>query len=234
MITYNTYAEAKIAHQGSEIVTTGPNWKHKNKNLVGKFSPFTDSPDGAFSHIIGDESWIICKPVDYLMSLDDFFEAGHKFVDGDYYIALNGDVEIVGRDFKSDKINIRHGFDGKMFVLSAKALDDRAVEDFYDPEFERVEWKNGDDCIYMGNTDTICKFASIHPNNPKCAIVWEGDGDINLSCVAIDCLSKPETPEQKKEREHAVYNMCSSLDNHTEDAKCWAGRFYVAGYRKPE
>lgn len=64
-----------------------------------------------------------------------------------------------------------------------------------------IEWKNGEECIYTGQPELKCKFVAIHPNNSKCAIIWEGGGDINLSCVAIDCLLKPETPEQKAERE---------------------------------
>ena len=55
-----------------------------------------------------------------------------------------------------------------------------------------------------------------------------------LSAKALE--EKPETPEQKKERERemAIYDMCSSVDNHAEEARFWAERFYDAGYRKPE
>jgi len=43
-----------------------------------------------------------------------------------------------------------------------------------------------------------------------------------------------ETPEQKAERErqYAVYDMCSDLDNHTDDARFWCEQLYDAGYRK--
>lgn len=43
-----------------------------------------------------------------------------------------------------------------------------------------------------------------------------------------------ETPEQKAERErqYAVYDMCSDLDNHTDDARFWCEKLYDAGYRK--
>ena len=65
MTTYNTYQEAKLDNPDKDIVTTGKNWKFRNKTLVGKFSPLIGSPEGACSHIIADESWVICNPADH-------------------------------------------------------------------------------------------------------------------------------------------------------------------------
>ena len=85
-----------------------------------------------------------------------------------------------------------------------------------------IKWKNGDECVYNGRQNLKCKFVAIHPGNKQCAIIWEGGGDINLSCVSIDCLSKPETPEQKAERERlsAAYDLyCARCDAVKWDCK---------------
>ena len=64
-----------------------------------------------------------------------------------------------------------------------------------------VEWKNGDECHYHSTPNVPSKFVAMHPNNPKAAIIWEGGGDCNLACVAIECLRKPESPQEKADRE---------------------------------
>ncbi len=156
------------------------------------------------------------------MSLEAFFEAGHKFVVGDIYLNKNGIVKIVGKDIGDVYANIRTEFDSVCFVLSAKALEDNA---------EQVEWKNGDECVFEGRD---CVFVHSNPV-AESAIIVDAKGVPAMS-VPFDMLSKPETPEQKKERERemAIYDMCSAVDNHAEEARFWAERFYDAGYRKPE
>ena len=108
----------------------------------------------------------------------------------------------------------------------------------------KQEWNNGDECVYNGRPNLKCKFVAIHPGNKQCAIIWEGGGDINLSCVSIDCLSKPETPEQKAERERleAIDSMFTELNLDEErelneddrESIYWKSCevAYDAGYRK--
>lgn len=45
---------------------------------------------------------------------------------------------------------------------------------------------------------------------------------------------KPETEAERVEREraNAIYDMCASADNFTEESNFWAGKFYDLGYRK--
>jgi len=73
---YDTYQEAKAAHPDCDaIVTTGKNWKHKDKSEVGKFQAawlrfgeYMTHPgkrDDDESFIIDDESFVICNPSDY-------------------------------------------------------------------------------------------------------------------------------------------------------------------------
>lgn len=45
---------------------------------------------------------------------------------------------------------------------------------------------------------------------------------------------KPESEAERVERErvNAIYDMCASVDNFTEESNFWAGKFYDAGYKK--
>lgn len=111
-----------------------------------------------------------------------------------------------------------------------------------------TEWKNGDECVYTGQPEIKCKFVAIHPNNSLCAIIWEGGGDVNLSCVAIDCIAKPETEAERNERErleaaYGLYCIYQSADNikacsfdsfkeSSVMAKKWISIVDETGYRK--
>lgn len=106
------------------------------------------------------------------------------------------------------------------------------------------EWKNGDECHYHSTPNVPSKFVAIHPNNPKAAIIWEGGGDCNLACVAIECLRKPESPQEKakREREEAINMMVEDfLSCDVESLSEINGKvakvclaLYDAGYRKGE
>lgn len=114
MTTYKSYAECKIAHPDSEIVTTGNNWSgHYSDQKVGTF-------EKQGSHIIRENAWVICNPADHCSSLEDYFDAGFELVRGDWVIILNGIADKVrsvsamnGRDFN----------DGKRYILSVAALN---------------------------------------------------------------------------------------------------------------
>lgn len=68
-MNYKTYAEAKIANPGSEIVTTGKRWAG-GKDLLGTFEAVIAVAIGR--HIIDDKSWVICNPADYCSSVKEF------------------------------------------------------------------------------------------------------------------------------------------------------------------
>jgi len=121
MTIYDTYAECKKNHPEKDVLTTGKKWDG-NSRWVGKFLP----NDG--SRIIDEESWIFCNPADYLTSLEEFFDDGYKFVDGDVYINEDGFVDIVGDEYDIDYVNTRTEVDFTCFVLSAKALEESKTE----------------------------------------------------------------------------------------------------------
>ncbi|AUR99384.1 hypothetical protein NVP1265O_05 [Vibrio phage 1.265.O._10N.286.52.F6] len=110
-----------------------------------------------------------------------------------------------------------------------------------------IEWNNGDECVISNDNNRYsvydeCKkhlgsigiVRSIFKTTSgiKMVAVQADNGD--CICWRVDMLSKPETPEQKAEREqqNAVYDMCSELDNHTDEARFWCERLYDLGYRK--
>ena len=102
-------------------------------------------------------------------------------------------------------------------------------------DLEEEEWKNGDDCIYKG---VQCFFVGNLkvvgvPIRGDCMIQHKGGAPL---VVLLSEVYKPETETQKleREREEAIYDMCSSVDNHTEAARFWAGRFYDAKCREGE
>ena len=138
-------------------------------------------------------------------------------------------------------------YKGKRIVVRFKDGEKITMDvhkDIGNEEPNQAEWKNGDECVYNGRPNLKCMFVAIHPGNKQCAIIWEGGGEINLSCVSIDCLSKPETPEQKAERERleAIDSMFTELNLDEErelneddrESIYWkpCEVAYDAGYRK--
>lgn len=73
-----------------------------------------------------------------------------------------------------------------------------------DDEQEKVEWKNGDKCIFDGKE---CIFVASNPIGKAAIIV--GASGLPAMSVTFDKLSKPETPEQREERERleAAYDL---------------------------
>ena len=167
MSTYPTYQAAKIANPESEIVTTAPNW-NADKKLAGTFERLEKS-----IHWINEyNGWIICHPADYCMTANQFLGSGHKFIEGDIYLNLNGksisEVTNPSVDNKPDA-----GIDHKLFILKAKALEETKTyryEKVTDSIFElKEEFERG--CLYAesdkGNylkveTDALLASAYLH------------------------------------------------------------------------
>lgn len=116
-MNYKTYAEAKIANPGCEIVTAGKDWVFE-KSLKGVFQSLGDS--GACRHSIGDDAWVICNPADYCSSIEEFLEAGFKLVEGDKFIGIGGCIVIVK---KTSEVNVPDDEDVNRYILSAAALN---------------------------------------------------------------------------------------------------------------
>lgn len=112
-------------------------------------------------------------------------------------------------------------------MLNAKPIPQANIEK---PEEKEVEWKSGDKCIYMSDEFL---FVGMIPtlDDFSCVIFSDTHGAIRATTADI---SKPKTKQQREERERAeaIYEMCSSADNFTEESHFWAGKFYDLGYRK--
>ncbi len=171
MTTYNTYEECKINHPEDNIY-------HSDGS---GFAPGSKPQRFGF--------WTICNPADHCMSLEAFFEAGHEFVVGDFFIGVSGFVVFV-KEGNEHAVNKRYDSDNKCFVLSAKALEDNA---------EQVEWKNGDECLVEKDENQLLKGRYICFDEYECLHVCQVD--LGIYHVADHELSRPETPEQKEERE---------------------------------
>lgn len=59
----------------------------------------------------------------YKMTVDEFFNLGYKFIDGDSYADFISTM-IVGEDILVEDANIREDGDKHRYVVSAKALED--------------------------------------------------------------------------------------------------------------
>ena len=105
MTTYNTYTEARLVKGCVNVY----------RDMYGKFLPYF----GGFEIPAGN----ICNPADHCMSLEDFFDAGHKFVKGDQWEDRNGLVVTFSG-------GIQQPSGKKGFVLSAKALEEKRQREF--------------------------------------------------------------------------------------------------------
>lgn len=105
--------------------------------------------------------------------------------------------------------------------------------DVIKPLSSSVEWNSGDECVYKHKPNDTYVFIGMHPKNQKSAICWNEDDGI--SQIHIDYIRKPESPEQKAERERveAIETMCEEVDRlpHGEAFAAMA-TLYDLGYRK--
>ncbi|CAH9013994.1 putative lipocalin family protein [Vibrio phage 455E52-1] len=219
MKTYNSYEEAKIANPESEIY----------KLASGYIA--TKEPQGISVHK--------CNPADHCMTVEEFLADGHKFVEGDVYLNSDGrGISVVNIPEYNNK---RSTIDCSLYILRAAALEriptetpeEKEVLDCID-SVGGIEWKNGDECeIEMQEGVRRYLFGCECPNNQQTCIVFTKDGGGHM-VMPIERLKKPETPQQRKDRERAcaIYDMCAEADIFNEESNFWAGKFYDLGYKK--
>ena len=71
------------------------------------------------------EKWELCNPADYCMTVKQFFDAGHKFVEGDMYVTEGAITPVnVGTDWGVEQCNEPHDDDDNCYVIKAKALEE--------------------------------------------------------------------------------------------------------------
>ncbi|UOL47439.1 hypothetical protein vBVpPvVp04M_00050 [Vibrio phage vB_Vp_PvVp04_M] len=117
MKAYKTYQEAKIENPDSEIVVFD---KPGNEHHGAFEAQISDGIGSQLMHPPGH--WHICKPSDYLPTLEWFFDEGHALVDGDLVSDRGGNVIEIGKVYFPLGLLSSEGY-----VLRAAALTEVKV-----------------------------------------------------------------------------------------------------------
>lgn len=208
MEIYNTYQEAKIANPKDGI---------KTDNL------------GNFFISVGHD---LCKPKDYCITVGKFLRDGYRFTKGD--IVFEGRVKYLFTDSLVGIWNKTNPSDASdAYILRAATLEKQKPI----PNPEAVEWKNGDECLYMGGNFVFIGMLCVPTlkGTADCMIQHEDGAPI---MAKVSELSKPESPEDKEIRE-----LYEAIENHYDLApdgldipitKHVAKMLIQQGYRKGE
>ncbi|WWO62278.1 hypothetical protein [Vibrio phage vB_VcM_SY] len=118
-------------------------------------------------------------------------------------------------------------FIGDLINVPTETPEEKEVLDDIESSGE-VEWKNGDECLYM-NSSELHKFIGIDPTRNDFCYIKANCAAVNW--VEISKLSKPETPQQREDRERleVIDEMC--WDVHSLKFS-QASALYEVGYRK--
>lgn len=198
MKQYKTYQEAKIENPSCEVFRLSPHDLTKDECFfAGK---------AGHGQLIDVGAVFRCNPADYCMTLEQFFEAGHKLVDGDVYLSSAGSViRILSSEMLlTNGVTLRNA--DKCYILRAKALEKS------DPE-----WANGDELPQFGS---ICEIlppdgdwfeVEIAAHCKDCdgddVIFYRNhnsqtsEKDYDWCYAASVKFRKPEAPEDKAKRE---------------------------------
>ncbi|CAM0104127.1 hypothetical protein MYOV065v1_p0045 [Vibrio phage PS15B.2] len=117
MTTYNTYQEAKIANPDKEIYEMAAHF------AASSFIKTANSR----------ASWNKCNPADHCMTVEKFLADGHKFVEGDLVLNIDGGVSTVNYssrakssdDYCLEYMNYPEEGDNKRYILRAAALENQ-------------------------------------------------------------------------------------------------------------
>ena len=90
-----------------------------------------------------------------------------------------------------------------------------------------VEWKNGDDVDAYGKP---YKYVGLDPFNENLCICLANQDD-DPECFSIDVLKKPETPQQREDRERleAAYDLYVHIQSVREKLSCKFDWFFSPG-----
>jgi len=113
MKIYDTYQEAKIENPDCDIYVL----EKKTALMRGKFQSMSNAPTDHFCN-----GWRLCKPADYLPTLEWFFDEGHSLVDGDLISDRDGNVIEIGKVYFPLGLLSNEGY-----VLRAAALTETKV-----------------------------------------------------------------------------------------------------------
>lgn len=208
MTTYNTYQEAKIENPECEIY-----WYLDG----GLNDSFTTLELRDF-----DTKNNKCNPADCCMTVEKFLADGYRFVEGDFIIQHDGMVVRVCDD---PDWNMKERRDNIRYILLAAALENIPTETPEEKEAldgvesaGEVEWKSGDECVISQKSKSKWLVVGVSPLAKTSTVCVSNTGE--LKSFHTDQLKKPETPQQRKDRERlengkAIYDlMCSIELNH--------------------
>ncbi|CAM0109115.1 hypothetical protein VPH209E381_0098 [Vibrio phage 209E38-1] len=101
----------------------------------------------------------------------------------------------------SNKIGVISG------VIQSDATGRMLTIEDLKPQTKEVEWVNGDSCVWSGIDAVFIGYSQSQKS--RCAVEYLRGGCSIIDTVFIEQLSKPETPEQKLEREEleAAYDL---------------------------
>lgn len=125
----------------------------------------------------------------------------------------SGAVDITNADY----IEVYAGICFYTNTPSVETSKQLTLEDLK-PQTKEVEWVNGDECRCNDNIDYT--YIGLNPHKPLFSYIV-GNGQIIQRLTSI--LSKPETPEQKLEREEleAAYDLyCEFTNENSVDGTC--------------
>lgn len=205
MNTYNTYQEAKIANPESEIYAGSC-----------KFKVITGSPTNHFAN-----GWKVCNPADYCMTVEQFLDDGHKFVDGGLYIGANGEVIVVGETISAAVANLGRSGDNNRLVLRAAALnqtetpEEKEAFDVMEKDNEAVEWDG------VGLPPVGCEVKTKHGKSKVIStsefdggvVTYAYDNECSIACCwAISDWVKPLDGDSSDQPKHK-HTKAEYVDN---------------------
>lgn len=208
MAIYKTYQEAVIANGETQGVCTTGDDRAGSERYRGYFTIM----DAHETIDVSAGAWIECNPADYLETLEDFLARGLRLVNGDKYTGRDGNVVNV-KTYNLSTVNTPWFGDEKRYVVKAAAyntetpeekeafdaMTDTApqqVESLHGGSCDKNEWKNGDPCVF-GAGDRSGIYVTYDAYNEGHVIYSGGE----YHYVLDGNFRKPETPEQRKERE---------------------------------
>ncbi|AUR90454.1 hypothetical protein NVP1144O_06 [Vibrio phage 1.144.O._10N.286.45.B3] len=185
MTTYNSYQKAKIANPEFDIYWAGKLTASGMDDVFGTKASLAGITTNHFK----------CNPADHCMTVEKFLADGHKLAMED--IVMNSSGAVVDMNYSRclSDFGVLNSASHKECILRAAALEEKPSE--------KIEWVNGELLEFMGEPCVFIGFADGLP-----VIKYTKDASCALSGVideitAIDELKKPETKQQREDRERA-------------------------------
>lgn len=235
---YKTYQECKIANPMSDVYTIkdyrlycvskselySAYWKEINLPISTSYSAVA----------------VKCRPSLECVSLQDFFDAGHKPEEVEKYTDSRGDVVYTDYTDRGDNI---HPNNEELYLLKAVALDETKLELretsahlTLEDGFDKIIANKPSDLpdigvevnlTFNGETELVTPLYYTKDSEGEVAMFYrcndkQLDDEVYDWCWVHNCvLSKPETPEEKQKREEtqAAYCLYKKCHNNAKEVR---------------